>query len=180
MAKLLKKDLERIIQEQQKTIEKLQAQLPVDNKTTESKKEEEKVMNIIKEFRGDYYFLSNFYPVSIKVEDNTYSSVEAAYQAMKCKTKDQRKQFVGLSAVQAKRLGKQIPLRDNWDKEKFRVMKHLLEIKFSNKNLKKRLKETGDAFITHENYWKDTYWGVYKGKGKDILGKLLMQIRDSK
>jgi len=132
---------------------------------------------VIKEFRGDYFFLSNFYPVSIKVDGNLYSSVEAAYQAMKCKFAKDRDQFVGLSAVQAKRLGKQVTMRSNWDKEKFRVMKHLLEIKFSNKNLAKRLKETGDAFITHENYWKDTYWGVYKGKGKDILGKLLMDIR---
>lgn len=134
--------------------------------------------NIIKEFRGEYYFLSNFYPINIKIGDNTYSSVEAAYQAMKCKTKDERKQFVGISAVQAKRLGKKIPLRRDWEREKFRVMNHLLEIKFSDKHLSKRLKETGGAFITHENYWKDTYWGVYNGKGKDMLGKLLMEIRE--
>jgi hypothetical protein len=28
------------------------------------------------------------------------------------------------------------------------------------------------------NHWKDTFWGVYNGVGKNMLGKLLMQVRE--
>jgi predicted NAD-dependent protein-ADP-ribosyltransferase YbiA (DUF1768 family) len=38
---------------------------------------------VINNFRGKYFFLSNFYPVSIIYEGITYSSSEHAYQAAK-------------------------------------------------------------------------------------------------
>lgn len=51
----------------------------------------------ITEFRGRYYFLSNFYEVNIEFEGETYTSVEAAFQAQKTLDKEERKQFVGIT-----------------------------------------------------------------------------------
>ncbi len=28
------------------------------------------------------------------------------------------------------------------------------------------------------NTWRDTFWGIYEGKGENNLGKLLMKIRE--
>lgn len=39
--------------------------------------------NMIKEFRKNYFFLSNFYPCIVVYDGITYSSSEATYQAQK-------------------------------------------------------------------------------------------------
>jgi len=48
--------------------------------------------------------------------------------------------------------------------------------------MKIKLLETGDRELIEGNYWKDTFWGVYKDPlghkhGLNHLGKLLMRIR---
>ena len=42
------------------------------------------------------------------------------------------------------------------------------------------LKATGDAVLVEGNWWRDDFWGVYEGKGQNILGKILMIVRDLK
>ena len=42
------------------------------------------------------------------------------------------------------------------------------------RDLKQKLIDTGDARL-HEDSPSDMFWGV---KGKDMLGKLLMEVRD--
>lgn len=39
---------------------------------------------------------------------------------------------------------------------------------------------TGDAELVEGNTWNDTWWGVNAttGKGKNMLGRLLMQVRE--
>jgi predicted NAD-dependent protein-ADP-ribosyltransferase YbiA (DUF1768 family) len=56
-------------------------------------------------------------------------------------------------------------------------MYELLRIKFSDPELMKQLKQV-QGEIVEDNYWGDTYWGVFKGQGTNVLGKLLMKIRD--
>jgi hypothetical protein len=58
-------------------------------------------------------------------------------------------------------------------------MYRILRAKFTqNKNLRKMLVDTGDAYLEETNYWHDTFWGVYNGIGENNLGKLLMVVRD--
>jgi hypothetical protein len=47
----------------------------------------------IKEFRGNYYFLSNFYNAKVTYQGVTYLNNEAAFQSMKCNDIHQRQQF---------------------------------------------------------------------------------------
>ena len=57
-------------------------------------------------------------------------------------------------------------------------MYELIDDKFRrNVELKRKLIGTGNIELIEGNTWKDTFWGVYKGKGRNELGKILMEIR---
>ena len=137
---------------------------------------------MIKEFRGDYRFLSNFCPCKIEYEGKTYLSVEHAYQAAKTINDVERAYFSGhnLTPSKAKELGRIITLRDGWDSIKLKVMEDLVRYKFNhNETLKKALLETKDEELQEGNWWGDLYWGVdlKTGIGENHLGKILMRIR---
>ncbi len=69
-------------------------------------------------------------------------------------------------------------IRSDWDNIKFKMMLDIVSIKFLvNKDLAKLLLSTGDKELIEGNYWRDTYWGVYNGIGKNLLGKILMKVR---
>ena len=57
-------------------------------------------------------------------------------------------------------------------------MRHLLFKKFSQYEFFELLMLTGDAELIEGNNWGDTFWGVCNGRGENMLGKLLMEIRD--
>lgn len=137
-------------------------------------------MNEINRFSGEYEFLSNFYPCKIIDEDGCeYSSVEAAFQAQKTLSIEEKKKFTFLkSPSEAKSLGRRVLLRPDWEQIKDSVMEKFVRQKFSEPVLKDKLLSTGDATLIEGNYWKDYYWGVCKGVGKNKLGKILMKIRE--
>ena len=133
------------------------------------------------EMRGKYFFLSNFAPCTIRVTINDkeliFSSVEAAFQAHK--NKELAEKFILLKPLEAKKYGKKIPLTTpNWDIERVYVMAKLLILKFRDPDLFLKLKKI-EGEIVEDNYWGDTYWGRCKGVGENMLGKLLMCIRDT-
>lgn len=132
---------------------------------------------VIDRFREDYYFLSNFYPAKIVFEGHIFGSAEAAFQAMKCPSRVT--EFVNLDASQAKRLGRQVSLRADWDEVKDDIMYRICKGKFlQDMRLAGKLLATGDAELIEGNTWGDIYWGVCDGKGENHLGKILMKIRD--
>jgi len=139
-------------------------------------------MNTIKQFTNEYRFLSNFYPCLIACEHGVYSSVEHAYQAAKTLIPAEREKIrKAPTPAVAKKLGRTVTIRKDWDEIKDQVMKGLVLIKFLlNSDLQKKLLDTGEAFIQEGNYWHDTYWGVdlATGKGCNKLGKILMEVRD--
>jgi len=132
----------------------------------------------ITSFAGEYDFLSNFYPAQVTFEQDVYPTVEHAYQA--AKTNDPLERIAIRQAStpgQAKRLGKTVTMIQNWDNIKAHVMEDLLRQKFSDPFLMRKLIETRKRELIEGNTWGDTYWGVCKGVGENMLGKLLMQIR---
>ena len=132
------------------------------------------------QFRGQYYFLSNMYPCSLTVdiENKIYSftCVEAAFQAHKCPGR--AAEFEGIDGYTAKKLGRRVPLRPDWETVKDAVMLNIVSAKFmQNPDLFRRLRSIKGE-IVEENTWHDTYWGVCNGKGENHLGKILMKVRD--
>jgi len=78
-------------------------------------------------------------------------------------------------ANQLRRLGY---VRKDWDDAKLPIMIELVIQKFSNISLFQRLEKTGDKYLIEGNDWGDTYWGVVNGRGRNVLGRLLMSIRE--
>lgn len=148
-------------------------------------------MKVINEFSGDYNFLSNFYILDNYIYYNGYyfKSTEHAYQASKIDPSLPNEAYniliskftndTKLTSGQAKRAGKKCIIRPDWDEVKDSTMYEINYLKYtSNPDLSKRLIDTNNAELIEGNTWKDTYWGVYKGKGLNKLGKILMRIRD--
>lgn len=133
----------------------------------------------ITSFTGeDYRFLSNFSPCLVEYDGVTYKSVEAAYQAAKTANPLERIIFVFATPSAAKKLGKKLKLRADWDDIKVGIMRDLVKQKFTtHKNLAQRLVATGDAKLIEGNTWNDKFWGVCDGVGSNMLGIILMEVR---
>jgi len=135
---------------------------------------------VIKEFQGEYRFLSNFWPCRVYYEGKKYPSVEHAYQA--AKTLDLKKRAMirkQITPGKAKRFGKTLVLRSDWDEKKLEIMEFMVADKFKNsRKLRKELLKTGRKELVEGNWWGDTFWGKCRGKGENHLGKILMKVRE--
>lgn len=130
-------------------------------------------------FKGKYRFLSNFYPCKVKLFELTFPTVEHAFQAAKTTDPVDRETILSQSTPSdAKRVGRAVELRPDWEKVKQWYMLFLLRQKFTKPTFQKDLLETGDEHIVEINNWGDCYWGMCDGIGENWLGRLLMQVRD--
>jgi len=137
-------------------------------------------MEMIAEFQGIYRFLSNFYPSPIEYKGITYPTVEHFFQAMKTKDVHVRKLISAAETPAiAKKMGKTVDIREDWEDIKQNVMRLGLEKKFEIPELREKLIETGSTYLQEGNSWSDFTWGVClkTGRGKNLLGKLLMETR---
>lgn len=150
--------------------------------------------NIIHGFSSNKHeFLSNFYACRMEFSNDIdpdgryYPTLEHAYQAAKATNVDDMK-FVywADTPADAKRRGRIIPVRKDWEKIKDDVMLKLLRIKFENTEMRNRLIETareGFEGFCEDNWWHDNYWGdchcpaCANIPGQNKLGKMLAQVR---
>ena len=138
-------------------------------------------MTVITSFKGEYAFLSNFFPASVPMGGKTYPTVEHAFQAAKTNSEEWKERICLIPATQAgkaKRLGRKVPLIENWNEMRVGVMTSLVRRKFwMNEDLQNLLLATGDRELIEGNTWKDTFWGICNGVGENHLGKILMRVR---
>lgn len=133
---------------------------------------------IIDRFTDEFNFLSNFHPSPIVVEGVLYPAVEHAYQALKTVDKNERIKISFMTSGQAKRAGRKLKLRENWESIKLIIMEICLREKFKDPTLKAMLDATKPYELQEGNNWGDTIWGTVDGEGQNLLGQLLMKIRD--
>jgi ribA/ribD-fused uncharacterized protein len=129
----------------------------------------------IDQFKGPYWFLSNFY---IEADGLT---VEHRFQAAKATNDaDREKVLAASNAGIAKRLGGRIALRAGWDDMRLEVMRSLLATKFRDPSLRQQLFATGDAELIEGNTWNDRFWGrdLSSNQGSNHLGRLLTEHRE--
>ena len=139
---------------------------------------------MINEFRGKYYFLSNFFEAPVTWDGITYQNNEAAFQS--AKVLSDRERFADLDPSSAKKLGRKVQLRSDWEYVKDEVMYEICKAKFSqNSGLKRRLLETDKEYLEEGTTgWHDNIWGncnCEKCKnipGENRLGKILMRVRE--
>lgn len=147
---------------------------------------------VVPEFKGEYRFLSNFYKHQQSFEISgrtlTFGHAEGAFQAAKHKAmnaaNDQKVAYVLKVAGQseprnARSLGKSAHDLDveRWESIKIDVMRDILMDKFNDPGLRTKLLATGDAMLVEGNSWGDEFWGRCEGRGYNILGVILMEIR---
>lgn len=131
--------------------------------------------------RGKYYFLSNMYPCKVSYNGHVFDCSEAAFQAQKDLSKVSA--FENVDGYEAKRLGgrraKFVNLRPDWEKVKVDIMRDVLRAKFSDVTLAQMLMSV-EGEIAEDNDHGDRIWGRVDGVGQNLLGKLLMEVRDEK
>ena len=142
-------------------------------------------MKRIEKFRGEYRFLSNFWMCAVEYMGIEFPSAEHAYQASKAYRFEDMRAIAELpTAGKAKRAGRKIIIRRDWNEAQLGVMQEIVLNKFlQNPELGKKLVETGDAELVEGNHWHDNFWGscgcINCGRiaGKNHLGKILMNTR---
>jgi ribA/ribD-fused uncharacterized protein len=139
-------------------------------------------MRRITSFKGEHFFLSNFYPSKFVFHGFEWKTAEHAYQAMKCIDENFWKEMAygDLTAGQAKKIGQKVELPAHWNKSKVYIMRNIVTQKFhQNTDLMKKLDHTKGFELIEGNTWGDTFWGQSPiGVGKNHLGKILMSLRD--
>jgi len=141
---------------------------------------------MIRQFIGQYRFLSNFYVSPIRCQSKIYPTAEHLYQAFKTRSQEEREQ-IRLAATPgiAKLRGRKVTLRNDWEKVKDEVMLAVVRLKFvQNPKLKVHLLATEYNLLVEGNYWHDNYWGsclcskCKDVRGRNQLGITLMEVRD--
>lgn len=141
----------------------------------------------IREFQGQYRWLSNFWPATVELGGVMYPTVEHAYQASKTIIPKERMWVYGCKTPgDAKRMGRELTLREDWLRIRLTIMEDLVNKKFTRyPDLMSKLAATYHCVITEGNYWHDNFWGecycekcTHRVKYNQ-LGGILMGIRNT-
>ena len=126
-----------------------------------------------------YGFLSNFHSSTVYIDKKPYPTVEHAYQASKTLDESVRETIrKAKTPGEAKKLGRCVILRPDWDVVKVDLMRDFIRQKFDSPFLRHQLLQTGDADLVYGNTWNDRFWGVCRGSGLNWLGKILTELRE--
>ncbi len=125
---------------------------------------------------------SNFAKFPVKIKKKTWPTSEHYFQAMKFDSKEiQEKIRKCKRPDEAARIGRdrKLKIKKNWDSSRDNVMREVVKAKFTQyEELKTLLLSTGDAKLI-EHTKNDDYWADGgDGKGKNMLGKILMEVRE--
>lgn len=159
---------------------------------------------VIPEFRGEYYFLSNYFYAPFIWRGIEFKWAEQAFAYAKTffaiddKPRNYQGEFVteeeyfqghilnAESPGDAKKLGRQCKINvAEWDKYKVMYMREIVHAKFrtGQGNLVGQLINTGSMMLVEGNDWGDNFWGrtLDKTTGKRVgfntLGVILMEER---
>jgi ribA/ribD-fused uncharacterized protein len=132
--------------------------------------------------KDEYGCFSNFSAHPFRLKNKMWRTSEHYFQAQKfADTEHEEELRLVASPMVVARMGRsrKRPLRKDWEEVKDQIMLEALRAKFTqNQDLKEILLNTGDAILV-EHTKNDSYWGDGgDGSGKNMLGQLLMQVRE--
>lgn len=132
-------------------------------------------------FVEEHAFLSNFFESVVLLNGEEYPTVEHAFQAAKTLSVERRKLIqCCLTPAAAKKQGRVVPLRKDWEEIKLPVMRNLVSQKFRDAKLRDKLLATYPRRLLEGNTWNDTFWGVDLAslRGHNHLGNILHNVRE--
>lgn len=153
---------------------------------------------VVAEFRGEYYFLSNFYTAVFRWRGHQFFCVEQAFQYAKtfypedsymgrAKASDLAMRLLDTgNGKTAKKYGREILLDvPTWDAQRVPLMREIVHAKFATAGggIVGQLLNTGAMLLVEGNDWGDKFWGrcLDKATGKMVglntLGTILMEER---
>ena len=87
----------------------------------------------------------------------TYGTNEAAFQAQKCVTEEEKLPFTEYGPSKSKGMGRKVLLRPDWEQVKVGIMEEIVRAKFiQHPELARLLICTGDKILAEGNHWGDT------------------------
>lgn len=133
-------------------------------------------------YEQEFYPLSNFSAFTLRWKGIRFDTSEAAYHWEKFPGLPiQQSIILADSAHDAFKIAEVYATarRKDWDLVKVEIMREILFQKFNqHEYVRRKLKETGKRHL-FENSWRDSFWGWGpKRDGKNMLGRLWMEIRD--
>lgn len=143
---------------------------------------------MIDNFHGSWLPLSNFsfgwFLFHGGFGEQAYQTSEHAFNAQKATNQEDHDRIRdALTAAEAKKIGRSIQLRPDWEQKKFAIMSNILYAKFSEESRKEVLLGTGNEILVEGNTWHDQVWGDCRCEkhinepGLNALGTLLMTVR---
>jgi len=129
--------------------------------------------------KDTYGIFSNFAETPLVIDGTRYPTAEHFFQAQKTKDSQEWSDIVRApTPLDAKRLGRKVHLRDDWEVNKCSVMLWALREKATQcPEFRQALIDSGDAEL-QENSPFDFFWGTRRdGAGRNMLGELLMDVR---
>lgn len=133
----------------------------------------------ISSFTNKWEFLSNEYKCPVRFEEYTFQSAASLFYAFKAlKSKGSFAKFQRLAPLKAKSKAQQL-ISEDWEEHKEEYLETAVRAKFdSNPDLIKKLLKTGNLPLINNVTHLDEWIGVRKGKGENMLGKVLMKLRE--
>lgn len=137
-----------------------------------------------KEKHPEYDFISNFHECSVVSHSDVYRCAEGLYQYQKfayLNDDTQKRLFQNASGQQAWDLSRQLATSIDPKWNRINAMRHAIECKFLNSDLRQKLIDTQGAYLVencpkgHDSFWADDS----DGTGQNMLGILLMQHRQA-
>lgn len=130
----------------------------------------------------EYGCFSNFAHYDFKLDGKKWITSEHYFQAQKfCGTEYEEVIRLLDSPMKAAEMGRNrdLPLRSDWEQVKDDIMRKAVLAKFTqNDEIKSVLLSTNKETII-EKTSNDYYWGCGKdGSGKNMLGNILMEVRE--
>ena len=133
---------------------------------------------------AQYGFMSNFAAYPITVNGLVYPTNEHYFQSVKfvdpVYAEHIRTKCATAAASKTAGRSRKYPIQPDWNTSRVDVMLVALRAKFGqHEDIRTRLLETGDAELVEHAIW-DRFWGDGggKGTGQNILGKLIMKVRE--
>lgn len=132
-------------------------------------------------FFGTHRFLSNFWLAPVGLYDQPYPSVEHAFQAAKAIDPADREAIRrSPTPAAAKRLGREVAIRPDWEALKCAFMFILVRRKFGDPGLARQLLATGAAPLFEDSTrWNDRVWGVVRAGERYVGGNRLGRILEA-